>query len=253
MYGSEPSYRELCASLALTCEASVLFVDYRLAPEHPFPAAYDDAVAVYRTLVASGVPVERIVLMGDSAGGNLVLAVLAHLRSEQLPKPAVAVALCPWVDLAASGGSLDRHAAFDWAEPWMFERWRDHYLGGAAATDPRASPAHAGLVGLPPLFIAVGSAEMLYDQVVGFATRARQAGVELTLEVGEDRAHVWHTLTTFFPEIEKDIERIGSFVRQRVPAAQHPIRLFTEPHTASALSSGRKGAGATRSLDPGLR
>lgn len=215
LYGSERAYAELCADLSLACEASLLFVDYRFAPEHPFPAAYDDAVSVYRTLVASGVPVEQLVLMGDSAGGNLALAMLAQLQALQLPRPAAAVTLCPWVDLSASGGSLERNAAFDWGEPWMFERWRGHYLAGADAADPRASPARAELAGLPPLFIAVGSAEMIYDQVLAFAARARQAGVELTLDVGEDRCHVWHLLTPLFPEFGADIERIGSFVRQR--------------------------------------
>lgn len=219
MYGSERSYRELCANLALSCEANLLFVDYRLAPEHPFPAAYDDAVSVYRTLVSSGVPPERMVLMGDSAAGNLALALLAQLRSLGLPQPAAAVALCPWVDLASSGGSLERHAAFDWGEAWMFERWRGYYLAGADPAEPRASPARAELVGLPPLFVAVGSAEMLYDQVLAFAARAAESGVDVTLDIGEDRAHIWHILTPLFPEFGEHIDRIGHFVRQRVPAA----------------------------------
>ncbi|MEY4548595.1 MAG: hypothetical protein RL685_4790 [Pseudomonadota bacterium] len=211
--GSRRSHGELCAGIALASQARLLFIDYRLAPEHSFPAALDDVQAVYRALLASGLSAAQLVLMGDSAGGNLALSLLAQLRTLGLPLPAAAVALCPWVDMTASGGSLERNAPFDWGEPWMFERWRKLYTSGADPADPRVSPARAELAGLPPLFLAVGSAEMLYDQVLAFAARAEQAGVHVTLDVEEDGIHNWHVLAPTFPHLQRGIERIGSFVR----------------------------------------
>lgn len=219
-YGSQRSHGELCASIALASQARLLFVDYRLAPEHPFPAALDDAQAVYRALLQSGVVPSQLVLAGDSAGGNLVLSFLAQLSALGLPQPAAAVALCPWVDLTARGGSIERNRAFDWGEPWMFERWAAAYLQGASPRDPRASPAHAPLTGLPPLFIAVGSAEMIYDQVLAYAARAEQAGVPVTLDVKQHGIHLWHALAPLFPALQVSIERIGGFVRQHTPVAR---------------------------------
>ncbi len=219
IYGSERSHGELCASIALASQARLLFVDYRLAPEHPFPAALDDARAVYLALLQSGVPAAQLVIMGDSAGGNLTLALLAQLGAQHQPQPAAAVALCPWVDMTARGGSLEQNARFDWAEPWMFERWAAAYLNGADARDPRASPAHAALAGLPPLFLAVGGAEMLHDQVLDFAARAAQAGVQVTLDREPDGIHLWHSLAPVFPRLQPAVARIGEFVCAHTGAA----------------------------------
>lgn len=219
-YGSQRSHGELCASIALASQARLLFIDYRLAPEHPYPAALDDAHAVYRALLQSGVAASQLVLIGDSAGANLALSLLAQLSGLGLPQPAAGVALCPWVDLTARGGSLERNRTFDWGEPWMFERWRAAYLNGADPHAPGASPARAQLAGLPPLFIAVGTAEMIYDQVLAFAARAEQAGVRVTLDVKEHGIHLWHALAPMFPALQDSIERIGSFVRQHTPAAR---------------------------------
>lgn len=218
MYGSERSHGELCARLALRTGARVALIDYRLAPEHPFPAALDDALEVYTALIAEHTPPSRLVVAGDSAGGNLALALLLALRERGVDLPASAVLISPWVDLSARDGSLRENSRYDWASPWMFERWARAYLGKASADEPLASPARAHLTGLPPLLVTVGTAEMLYDQVVTFVEAARGAGVEVSFEPVADRVHLWLSLTEIFPEFESSFGRIADFIDATVRA-----------------------------------
>ena len=220
MYGSERSHGELCARVALAARARLAFASYRLAPEHRFPAALDDAVAVYRSLLEGGVPASQVVVAGDSAGGNLALALLVALRNRKQQLPAGAVLISPCVDLTATGGSLERHEPYDWASPWMFERWATEYVGDADAADPLASPALADLHGLPPLLIPIGTKEMLYDQVLALADKARAAGVEVTLDPEPDRVHLWLALAEMFPEFQATFDRIGQFVRESTAAPE---------------------------------
>ena len=220
MYGSERSHGELCARVALAARARLAFASYRLAPEHRFPAALDDAVAVYRSLLEGGVPASQVVVAGDSAGGNLALALLVALRNRKQQLPAGAVLISPCVDLTATGGSLERHEPYDWASPWMFERWATEYVGDADAADPLASPALADLHGLPPLLIPIGTKEMLYDQVLALADKARAAGVEVTLDPEPDRVHLWLALAERFPEFQATFDRIGQFVRESTAAPE---------------------------------
>jgi monoterpene epsilon-lactone hydrolase len=215
LYGSEHSHGELCSRIALAAEARLVFPLYRLAPEHPFPAALQDALAVYRGLLDRGVPRTDIVVAGDSAGGNLALALLVTLRDRAEPLPAAAVLVSPCVDLTERTGSIERNERFDWASPWMFDRWQREYLADKDPRDPLASPLYADLRGLPPLLIQIGTAEMLYDQVNAFAQRAKGAGVEVTFEEYPDRVHLWHALAPLFPEFQESFARIGKFVRER--------------------------------------
>lgn len=215
-YGSVRTHGELIAAAAASSGARVLVPEYRLAPEHPFPAGLDDSLAAYRWLLASGVPAGGIVLAGDSSGGNLALATMLRARDVGLPLPAGAALVCPWVDLGDRTGSVQRNAAYDWADPWMFDAWAEAYLGDRDRRLPLASPVHADLRALPPLLLQVGGAEMNLDQVVRLADRARAAGVEVTLRVHEGMTHNWHALAAQIPGLGGGIAELGRFVRERV-------------------------------------
>ncbi len=213
--GSPSCYRHLTWRIAASARACVLAIDYRLAPEHPFPAALDDAVAAYRWLLAEGAAPRKLAIMGDSAGGGLTLAVLLKLRDDGLPLPAAAVALSPWTDLAATGASLARNARADpmlVAEmvPWLAR----HYLAGADPRNPYASPLYGDPAGLPPTLFHVGSDEILHDDAVRMADKMRAAGCSVELEVWRRMPHVWHLFAPVMPEAHRAIARIGAFVRQ---------------------------------------
>jgi acetyl esterase/lipase len=215
IYGSaKDTHRELIAREALATGARVFAPEYRLAPEQPFPAAIDDALAVYRGLLESGIPASRIVIAGESAGGNLALVTLLRTRDAQVVLPAGAVLASPYVDQSARDGSMVENARFDWAEPRDFDRWTETYMQGHDPRDPLASPALANLSGLPPLLVQVGSAEMLHDQVTALAERARAAGVSVDFSVYPDMIHNWHTLASMFSVGQDAIDEIGAFVRR---------------------------------------
>ena len=215
--GSIATHRHLAADLSRAAGMRVLLVDYRLAPEHPFPAAVEDAVAAYRFLLDSGYDRRRLAIAGDSAGGGLTAATLVALRDRDLPLPAAAVLLSPWLDLSQSGESMDSKAD---ADPIVqrvgLQRMADAYLGGAQAETPLASPLFADLRHLPPLLIHVGTAETLLDDSRRFAERARAAGVDATLDVWDDMVHVWHAFGFILPEARDAHGRIGAFLRQHV-------------------------------------
>jgi epsilon-lactone hydrolase len=215
--GSINSHRGLVARISAATGLRGLAVDYRLAPEHPFPAAIDDVTAVYRWLLGQGVSPDRIVIAGDSAGGGLTVATLLALRDAGAPLPAAGVCLSPWVDLEGVGESMTTCAALD---PMV---QRDGLLKMAAAylgdTDPRtplASPIHADLAGLPPLLIHVGTRETLLDDSVRLAEKARAAGVSVDYEAWDEMIHVWHAFHPLLPEAEQGVNRVGEWVRTKV-------------------------------------
>ncbi len=216
--GSVATGRRLAAAVSEAASTRVLSLDYRLAPEHPFPAAVDDAVAGYRWLLDQGVAQGKILIGGDSAGGGLTVATLTALRDAGDPMPAGGICISPWVDLTCSSGSYGTKAASDPVVVREDIRWlASLYLGDRDPRTPLASPLFADLTGLPPLLIQVGSEEVLLDDAVELDRRSREAGVESTLEVWEDMIHVWHVFFHMLKEARDAIARIGAYFKDRVP------------------------------------
>jgi monoterpene epsilon-lactone hydrolase len=214
--GSPRSHRHLAAAIAAAAGARALLLDYRLAPEHPFPAALEDATAAYRWLLEQGVAPGGIVIAGDSAGGGLTVATLLALREAKVPLPAAGVCISPWVDLTCGGASYRTKAASDpIVKQAAVAEMARAYLGAATPpTTPLASPLFADLRGLPPLLIHVGSEEVLLDDAVQLAERAKAAGVDATLEVYERMIHVWHWFLPMLDEAPAAVEAIGRFARR---------------------------------------
>lgn len=214
VFGSPRSHRHFVAALSGETGLRALLLDYRLAPEHPFPAAVDDALVAYRALLGDGLSPRRIVVAGDSAGGGLAIVLMLAARAAGLPQPAVGICLSPWTDLTGTAGSLTSRAATD---PTVSKAGLDGlaavYLGGADPTDPLASPVFGDLAGLPPLLIQVGGAEVLLDDSVTLHQRAIAAGVASTLEVWDEMIHVWHRYWPMLREAREANARIGRFVR----------------------------------------
>jgi acetyl esterase/lipase len=217
--GSINTHRGMAARLAQACRARALNLDYRLAPEHPHPAAVDDAVAAYRWLLDRGVAPAQIVLGGDSAGGGLVMATLLALRDAGHPLPVAGFCLSPWVDLECSGETMTTKADVD---PMVgkdgLTEMAAAYAGDHELRHPLVSPLRADLSGLPPLLIQVGTAETLLDDAVRLADRARNAGMDVRLEAWDDLVHVFQAFAPMVPEAVEAIDGIGRFVRERTGA-----------------------------------
>jgi acetyl esterase/lipase len=213
--GSMRGYRVFLSRLSRTSGGRVLGLEYRLAPENPFPAAVEDAVAGYRWLLSQGVDPRRIAIGGDSAGGGLTVATLVALRYLGEPMPAAGVCISPWVDLEGTGDSMSSKAELDpIVQREMLQFMARMYLGDRGQHTPLASPLHADLRGLPPLLILVGTAETLLDDSTRLAERATAAGVAVELEVWDDMVHVWPIFAPILPEGQRAIERIGQFIRR---------------------------------------
>ena len=207
--------RDLISRLTRSAGARGLGIDYRLAPEHPFPAALDDAIGAYRWLLANGADPSHIVIAGDSAGGGLTLATLVALRDAGKPLPSCGICISPWVDLEALGESRTTKAQVD---PIVARevtlRMAKMYLGENDWRTPLAAPLYADLRGLPPLLIQVGNQETLLDDSTRIAQRAEEAGVDVTLDVWDDMPHVWHIFASFLPEARQAINGAGELIRK---------------------------------------
>lgn len=220
--GSSKTHHRLASFLSRATGLKVLLPDYRLAPEHPFPAAVQDALAAFGGMLKEGVAVEDVVVGGDSAGGGLALSLLIALRDAGAPMPAGAVLLSPWTDLSVSAETYDRLADVDPSitREGLAEAARQ-YLGRASADHPLVSPLFADLNGLPPLLVQVGAHETMIADSTRLAERAEAAGVEVTLETWPEMWHVWQNRVPELPEAVEAIDKIGVFVRgkvARVPA-----------------------------------
>ncbi|MDP6933304.1 MAG: alpha/beta hydrolase [Myxococcota bacterium] len=211
---SPGTHRALLARIALAGGARCVALDYRLAPEEPYPAALEDALAACRALRDQGVAPGQLILGGDSAGGGLSMAVLLRLRELGEALPAGAVLLSPWVDLTHQGDSIESCAETDYLGRDVLEYYARLYVDEDRVRDPMVSPVFADLEGLCPLLVQAGGAEVLRDQVRGLADRAEAAGVDTRLEIYPDMVHVWHVLSPLCPEGQTAIRRIGEFVAE---------------------------------------
>ena len=214
--GSITTHRRLAYDISAASGARVLVIDYRLAPEHPFPAAVDDAATAWRWLQQQGFVTSRLAIAGDSAGGGLTLATLVNLRDQKLGLPACAVAISPWVDLEGLGNSITARAAQDPMVQKDGLLWMaGMYLNGKDAKTPLAAPLHADLKGLPPILVQVGTAETLLDDATRIAERLHAAGVDVRLAIWPNMLHVFPLFAPVLSEGRDGCLEIGGFIRSR--------------------------------------
>ena len=210
--GSPALYRHIAWRFADTARASFVAIDYRLAPEHPFPAALDDAYAAWHALLADGAVPRHCAFLGDSAGGGLALALALKLRDAREPLPAALVAISPWTDLAITGASARPGARDPMLKAEDIHFLAEQYLNGNDPRDPYVSPLYGDPRGLPPTLLQVGSDEILRDDSVRMAERMRAGGCDVTLEIWPRMPHVWHGFAPVMREARRAIARIGAFV-----------------------------------------
>lgn len=236
--GSLNTHRSLVGSLAQRCGLDVLTINYRKAPDHPFPAALDDAKRAYRWLRRQGHAAADIAVAGDSAGGGLALALLLALRDAGEAMPAAGIGLSPWTDLNLPITVLRRVAR---EEALLFEAlqmrtWGPLYAHKTPLAHPLLSPARAELHGLPPLLIQVSTAEVLYDDVVRFVDKARAAGVAVTLQPFEGLVHWWHLFWRIVPEARQALDQVADFL----------AKLWVEESAAASPTAGERASTARR-------
>jgi monoterpene epsilon-lactone hydrolase len=219
--GSPKSHRDLVARLSAAAGLPALLIDYRLAPEHVFPAALDDALTVYQWLLDHGYPPEHIALSGDSAGGGLTLALLQTVRDRHLPQPACAALFSPWTDLA---GTVKSRRAQEAVDPIFsadtINAVAHFYAGTEDLRNPLISPMYADLHGFPPLRIDVGRDEVLLDDSLLIAEHARAANVPVELTVWDDMWHVFQAYASVLPEGQQSLEKMGGFIRRQTVLPQ---------------------------------
>lgn len=217
MIGSTTSHQGVISRVAEASGFDVLGVNFRLAPEHPFPAGLDDCISAYRYLLEQGIEARQIGIVGDSAGGALVIATLLALSQRGLPMAGCGVALSSWADLTLTADSLRRNADRDpMVTVDILRAMAAAYTAGQDPADPLISPVHADLTGLPPLLIQVGDRDLCEDDSRKLADNARAAGVDVTFELWPEMIHAWHSYYDMLPEAREAVSRIGDYLRKQL-------------------------------------
>ena len=215
--GASPGHRDLAAALAEMADLAVYLVDYRLAPEHPFPAAVDDALQAYQWLLEQGFEPNQIILGGDSAGGGLAVSTLLNLKNLGLAAPAAAMLLSPWLDLSLSGASVETNEHADVVlSKSVLVAWADQYLQGRDALAPLASPIYGDLVGLPPVLVHVGSTEILRSDSEDLVDRIIEHDGSAVLKVWDDLPHVFQVLSGRLPEAKASLKLLADYCAQQL-------------------------------------
>lgn len=215
VFCSPLSHRHLVAALSEATGLAAFSLDYRLAPESPFPAAVEDSVAAVRWLLAQGIAADHLVIAGDSAGGGLTVATMLSLRDAGGPLPLAGVCISPWADLTVTAKSFTTNDEARSTRDRL-SKYAKLYLNGTDAKHPLASPIFADLEGLPPLLIQVGGAEPFYDDAINLEERAKSCDVETELEIWEEMIHVWHYFYPMLTAGRDAIGHVGEFVKSHI-------------------------------------
>ncbi len=215
--GSIESHKEMAARLAKSAKAKILLIDYRLAPEHPYPAALNDAKRAYRWLLESGNQAKDICIAGDSAGGGLTLATAIALRNDKIEMPACLCTFSPWTDVAMTGETMQESTYDPMLNVSWIKQMADGYSQGKDLSEPTLSPLYDSFSALPPMLIHVGSDELLLSDSTRFAKRAKAAGVDVDIEVWPRMWHVWHLHAGFMPESKQAISDAGAYIAKKIP------------------------------------
>jgi acetyl esterase/lipase len=210
------AYDNFIALIALATKSRMFAPEYRLAPEHRFPAQLEDGLSAYRWLLENGTDPGELVIAGDSAGGNLALAVLLAARDLKLPLPALAIALSPPTDFETEHASIVGNQDYDWIEKQMLVRWADWFCDPEQRRNPLVSPQWADLRGLPPTYIQAGRAEILYDSIQAFADRAKGEGADVVLETWEDMNHDFQIFGRYVLQSAEALRRLGEVIDAQV-------------------------------------
>jgi acetyl esterase/lipase len=210
------SHIAMIAFIAQAAKADTFSLDYRLIPEYPYPAQLEDALAAYRWLLENGIDPRHIVVAGDSAGGNLALAMMLTLRRDNLPQPALVITISPWTDVTNPGESIIANQRYDWVDNRQANKWAKQYCAGNDPNYPLISPVKADLTGLAPIYIQAGGHEMLIDMIQQFYHEAQSQGAEIKLDVWEYMIHDFQAFAQFLPEAQEALDRIGQEVDRRL-------------------------------------